>query len=308
MQDTGYKEFLRKEDELSADERIGNVDEMINAIREFDEEHPGATLDAFLQDISLLTDADKKVDESKGHVTLMTIHMAKGLEFHTVHIAGCDDGIFPLIRESSMLFSKEANEQLEEERRLFYVGCTRAEKKLYLYHAERRFFQGSIRPFLQSRFLKELDPSVVEFTPCTEERSGFSGWTPPVASRNRSFPSSGGFGGSSGFGGSRGGGFGGTRSSVPASVRKNDQRIVYRNPVKVAAPSKLSVPSGPRVVYDEYSENPFHPGARVRHVKFGVGTVSRCYGEGDNARVDVRFGDGTTRTIILKYAALQVLG
>ena len=86
INDVGYKEFLRKEDEITADERIGNLDEMVNAIREFDEEHPGATLDAFLQDISLLTDADKKVDNSKGQVTLMTIHMAKGLEFNTVHI------------------------------------------------------------------------------------------------------------------------------------------------------------------------------------------------------------------------------
>jgi DNA helicase-2/ATP-dependent DNA helicase PcrA len=290
---------------------------MINAIREFDEEHPGATLDAFLQDISLLTDADKKVDDSKGHVTLMTIHMAKGLEFNTVHIAGCDDGIFPLIRESSMLSVKEANDQLEEERRLFYVGCTRAEKKLYLYHAERRFFQGTIRPFAPSRFLKELDPSVVEFTPCIDERPAFTDWTPdapekprynsaPSFVRNRSFGSGASSTGSSGFsGGSR---FGGSRSSVPDSVRKNDRRIVYRNPIKVAPTSQSVDTSGPRIVYDEYSENPFHPGAKVRHIKYGVGTVTRCYGEGDNARVDVRFGDGNLRTIILKYAALQVVG
>ena len=144
INDVGYKEFLRKEDEITADERIGNLDEMVNAIREFDEEHPGATLDAFLQDISLLTDADKKVDNSKGQVTLMTIHMAKGLEFNTVHIAGCDEEIFPLIRMSSMMSGAEMNEQMEEERRLFYVGCTRAEKQLYLYHAERRFFQGNL--------------------------------------------------------------------------------------------------------------------------------------------------------------------
>ena len=318
--DTGYKEFLRKEDELTADERIANIDEMVNAIREFDEEHPDATLDSFIQDISLLTDADKKVDDSKGAVTLMTIHMAKGLEFNTVHIAGCDEGIFPLIRESSMLTPSESREQLEEERRLFYVGCTRAEKKLYLYHTERRFFQGTIRPFAPSRFLKELDPSVVEFTPCIGGGGlgGFpSGNSFPrynkapdfVRKANASAGRS--FSGGSSFGSSSGGFSHGTYSkpSIPASIRKNDQRIVYRNPIKVAPPVKPAVPSGPRVVYDEYSENPYHPGARVRHSKYGIGTIVKCYGTGDNARVDVRFGnDNTVRTIILKYAALQIVG
>ena len=304
--DTGYKEFLRKDDELTADERIANIDEMVNAIREFDEEHPGANLDDFLQDISLLTDGDKKVDTSKGVVTLMTIHMAKGLEFNTVHIAGCDEEIFPLVRGSAFMSGKEANEQMEEERRLFYVGCTRAEKKLYLYHAERRFFQGTIRPFAPSRFLKELDPTVVEFTPCID----FGGSAPgqirynsaPVGMFRK--PSS--FG-SSGYGRSSGG-FN-RPASVPASIRKNDQRIVYRNPIKVSPPVKPAAPSGPRIVYDEYSENPFHPGARVRHTKYGLGTIVKCYGTGDNARVDVRFnGDNTIRTIILKYAALQIVG
>lgn len=323
INDVGYKEFLRKEDEITADERIGNLDEMVNAIREFDEEHPGATLDAFLQDISLLTDADKKVDNSKGQVTLMTIHMAKGLEFNTVHIAGCDEEIFPLVRMSSMMSGAEMNEQMEEERRLFYVGCTRAERKLYLYHAERRFFQGNIRPFAPSRFLKELDPSVVDFRPCSEYGgSGFGGGfggddfnqdfsAPQQFSRppRPNIPSvprrpSGGFNrSSSGFGG----GFN-RPASVPSSIRKNDRRIVYRNPVKVAAPPKPAEPSGPRVVYDEYSENPFHVGVRVRHTKYGVGVITKCYGTGDNARVDVRFGsDNVVRTIILKYAALQIV-
>ncbi len=324
INDVGYKEFLRKEDEITADERIGNLDEMVNAIREFDEEHPGATLDAFLQDISLLTDADKKVDNSKGQVTLMTIHMAKGLEFNTVHIAGCDEEIFPLIRMSSMMSGAEMNEQMEEERRLFYVGCTRAEKQLYLYHAERRFFQGNIRPFAPSRFLKELDPSVVDFKPCFDSGFGggfggddfnqdFSGQQfsrPPRPNIPPSFPRrpSGSFGGSS----SRPDNFsshGFSRPSIPNSVKKNDKRIVYRNPIKVAAPPKPAEPFGPRVVFDEFSENPFHPGVRVRHSKYGVGTIVKCYGSGDNARVDVRFGnDPTIRTIILKYAALQIVG
>ncbi|MCF0216147.1 MAG: UvrD-helicase domain-containing protein [Fibrobacteraceae bacterium] len=278
IDDIGYKEFLRKDDELTADERIANVDEMINAIREFDEEHPDATLDSFIQDISLLTDADKKVDESQDHVTLMTIHMAKGLEFNTVHIAGCDEEIFPLIRGNMLTSTSERNEQLEEERRLFYVGCTRAEKKLYLYHAERRFYQGSIRPFAPSRFLKELDEAVVEFTPCINE--GYSLRNSGIPSVNRS-------------------------SMANSSIRKNDKHIVYKNSVVV----KKMVPSEPRVVYDEYSENPFHPGVTVRHSKFGVGVITKCSGTGENAKVDVRFkGDGSVRSIVLKYAALEIIG
>jgi DNA helicase-2/ATP-dependent DNA helicase PcrA len=161
-----------------------------------------------------------------------------------------------------------------------------------------------------------LDPSVVDFTPCTDfgfggndfnqDFGGSSGFSRPPRPNIPSYPRrpSGSFGGSS----SRPNNFGShgfSRPSIPNSVKKNDKHIVYRNPV----PVKPAEPSGPRIVYDEFSENPYHPGVRVRHMKYGVGTIVKCYGTGDNARVDVRFGnDPTVRTIILKYAALQIVG
>ncbi|MCF0159949.1 MAG: UvrD-helicase domain-containing protein, partial [Bacteroidaceae bacterium] len=263
--------------------RQENIEELVNGLQDFydtrtEEGNTNVSLTDYLSEVSLLSDVDSDDSDNGPKVTLMTVHSAKGLEFNTVHIAGCDEEIFPLIRGNMLTSTSERNEQLEEERRLFYVGCTRAEKKLYLYHAERRFYQGSIRPFAPSRFLKELDEAVVEFTPCINE--GYSLRNSGIPSVNRS-------------------------SMANSSIRKNDKHIVYKNSVVV----KKMVPSEPRVVYDEYSENPFHPGVTVRHSKFGVGVITKCSGTGENAKVDVRFkGDGSVRSIVLKYAALEIIG
>lgn len=294
IEDTLYRNYLKKEDELTADERALNLDEMINAIREFDEENPEATLDSFLQDISLLTDADKKTENSKEKVTLMTMHMAKGLEFHTVHIAGCDEEIFPLVRSTAMMTQEEQKAQMEEERRLFYVGCTRAKKKLYLYHAARRFWQGTIRPFPPSRFLAEMDSTVVELKDETSfDLMGSKSFL--NSERERAMPTARGFQRSFTY----------NRPSSSSSKNGGTQRIVYKNPIKV--PSEKT--ERPRIVYDEYSsESPIRPGVKVRHIRFGVGTLIRSSGQGENTRVDVRFTDGTVRTLVLKFASLEIMG
>lgn len=291
--DIGYKDYLRKEDEITADERIGNIDELVNAVADFEEKNSDASLESFLQDIALLTDADKSVDGSKGFVTLMTIHMAKGLEFNTVHIAGCNEGIFPLIRDT------ENKEQMEEERRLFYVGCTRAEKILYLYFAECRFFQGRSQKYAKSRFLREIDPSVVD---CEQvvDNEGFGGtsFNQGFSSRTSSHQ-----GFSSGFGDSRGG-FNRT-STIPNSVKKNDSRIVYKNPIKVESPVKHTVARTVPEARDVLNNNPYPPGARVHHVKYGLGTILRSSGSGDDTRVEIRFSrDGSIRTIIAKFVKI----
>jgi DNA helicase-2/ATP-dependent DNA helicase PcrA len=280
IDDIFYKEYLKKDDAVTAAERIANVDEMINALREFDEENPGATLETFLQDVSLLTDADKDNEGAKDRVTLMTIHMAKGLEFNTVHIAGCDDEVFPLVRQSMLSDESEdaQKKHIEEERRLFYVGCTRAEKRLFLYHSAQRFWQGSIRRFAASRFLEELDPLTVDLTNEI--------FTPPPEDFGIDF---------------------GARvyqRSAPKYFNKTT-RTVYRKPI----PVRKEEPSGPRVVYDEYSsEDGIRPGMKVRHAKFGTGVVLGSSGTGENMRVEVRFADGIARKLILKYASLELLG
>lgn len=149
--------ILRSFKEIGTEEafmRSENVKELLSAISNFGKEHKGATLEQFLEEVSLLTDIDTWDDRSNA-VTLMTLHSAKGLEFPVVFITGLEEGLFPLSRT----FLSE--EELEEERRLFYVGATRAQEKLILTWAARRLRYGDYLDNLPSRFLEELDERFV---------------------------------------------------------------------------------------------------------------------------------------------------
>jgi DNA helicase-2/ATP-dependent DNA helicase PcrA len=151
---TGYLGELRKEKTVEAENRIENVKELINAISEFYERSEQPTLEGFLEEVSLITDIDLW-DKTKDAVTLMTLHAAKGLEFRNVFIAGLEEGLFPLSR------SLESLSELEEERRLFYVGMTRAKERLYLSYAlQRRRFADMMN--LRSRFLDEIPEKFLE--------------------------------------------------------------------------------------------------------------------------------------------------
>jgi DNA helicase-2/ATP-dependent DNA helicase PcrA len=164
---TGYLSGLKKEKTVEAENRLENVGELINAISEFKERSEHATLEEFLEEVSLITDIDAW-DKTKHAVTLMTLHAAKGLEFRVVFIAGLEEGLFPLSR------SLEDPADLEEERRLFYVGMTRAKERLFLSYAQqRRRFADMMN--LKSRFLDEIPEELLKVEDHLSGRTESSG-------------------------------------------------------------------------------------------------------------------------------------
>jgi DNA helicase-2/ATP-dependent DNA helicase PcrA len=154
LSETGYIDALEAERTIEAQGRIENLQELVGVAREFDAGEDAGGLDAFLQQIALVADADTRRDD-QGLVTLMTLHNAKGLEYPIVFMIGCEEGVFP--------HSRSLDEgTLEEERRLCYVGITRAMRDLYMTYARRRAVFGAQSYGLPSRFLSEIPPDLTD--------------------------------------------------------------------------------------------------------------------------------------------------
>ena len=162
LERSGYLRELQQSNTDEDEIRIENLQELVNVANEFEPEEQDNILGEFLSQVSLVSDIDG-MDEIANNVTLMTLHASKGLEFPIVFLAGCDEGIFPSARCSNTL------SELEEERRLMYVGVTRAENKLYLTTAKRRQMWGEYKYYTPSRFLEEIPSNLIE-----EEESAFS--------------------------------------------------------------------------------------------------------------------------------------
>ncbi len=156
VDEIGILRELRNDGTDESMDRMYNVQELLSGISEYTDNTEGATLEGFLQEVSLVTDIDK-YDTDKNAVTLMTTHSSKGLEFPVVFITGLEDGIFPL--SSSMM----EQEEMEEERRLFYVAITRAMQKLYMTYALQRYRFGNVSYQMKSRFINEIDTSKLEY-------------------------------------------------------------------------------------------------------------------------------------------------
>jgi DNA helicase-2/ATP-dependent DNA helicase PcrA len=155
LEETGYRSELEREGTMDALARLENIKEFISAATEFEEANQGANLVDFLENIALVSDVDQ-VGEDESAVVLMTLHSAKGLEFPVVFMAGLEEGLFPLAR------SVDNPDELEEERRLCYVGLTRAKQRLYLSYARNRTLYGSSMLSMPSRFISEIPEELVE--------------------------------------------------------------------------------------------------------------------------------------------------
>ena len=274
-------------------------------------------LDHFLQKATLVAGVDA-LDANADAITLMTMHNAKGLEFPVVFITGLEDGLFPLAR------AYEEPSLLEEERRLFYVGITRAEEKLFLLHAEQRMRNGERMQSRPSGFLEGLPNELFERKQTMKARSSgrafmadYSGY---AGRGGRGREEGGGWGKSSWSRGGATGGKGATRdaafgrlggdddTSWAASARTGGSPLRSGTPVPLSGVKRR--PGGERPVdpADESQDAPlFAPGARVSHRKFGSGTIVELAGSGRDAKVKIDFDDETVgrKTLVVAQANLE---
>ena len=256
LTETGYVEELKAEGEEEAEARLQNIDEFLNKIAAYEEscEEELPTLSGFLEEVALVADIDS-LDEESDYVVLMTLHSAKGLEFPYVYLAGMEDGIFP----SYMTITADDPTELEEERRLCYVGITRAKKELSMTCARRRMIRGETQYNKMSRFLKEVPPQLLSTGKIVEKEEL------ELPKQN---------------------------AYVQAKQSFQAKPFMISKPVQ-----QFGVKSGEGLSYGV--------GDRVRHMKFGEGTVTAITEGGRDYEVSVDFDSAGTKKMFASFAKLQ---
>jgi DNA helicase-2/ATP-dependent DNA helicase PcrA len=279
IEKTGLKKALELEGTVEAKERIDNLLEFRFALEEMEEQRPDVTLRDFLQEVTLMTEVDEW-KEDKGHVTLMTLHSAKGLEFPVVFVAGVEDGVLP------MAGREDRGTDVEEERRLFYVGMTRAMERLYLSYANHRRLFGEGNSQVPSPFLLDIPEDLLEgdyemswkvtkLDPASSAGHGYkvdSPFNSPPRSRGKKKY--------------RRGEGKMLQGHIPTSRDKTLENI-----------KKLSVRKG--------GEIQFKIGERVVHRDFGEGTVLSKSGSANNLLIRVLFKKGGIKTLVANLAPIK---
>ena len=279
---SGMLNALRASEDPQDESRIENIMELVAVGREFSEENPEGTLADFLEKVALVADADQlpNADATGGVVTMLTLHTAKGLEFPVVFLTGLEDGTFPHVRAIESGSTKD----MEEERRLAYVGLTRARQRLYLTRAELRASFGAPQYFPPSRFTEEIPTDLVEWSRSQTSMATLRARTDRASSRSGAWSSM-------GYG----------------SNQDRDDGNTY---ARVGALSSRSVPPSPpgagTGAGGASGDVGFEVGDRVTHDKFGLGTVVAMEGSGKNTVAKVDFGAEVKR-LSLRFNALTKL-
>ena len=295
---SGIITLLRNDDDPDNPNRIENIEELLNGIQEFCEKEDQfeeveneevwdsedelqqqdnsqlKTLDQFLQQVLLLTSEDKGDDKDADKVSMMTIHSAKGLEFPYVYVVGMEENLFPSI------MSIASRQELEEERRLFYVAITRAERQVTLTYALTRYQYGNSSCQELSRFVEEIDPKYIE-----------------LPRRQKSFPNVGEL--PSAFRGIKGIKYSpeAEQGSAPRASQPKPKNL---KPVATAA-------KGPTAQNSAETINAIQPGMVVRHEKFGTGKVLSCEGAGNSRKATVFFEGVGQKALMLAFAKLTII-
>lgn len=277
---TGLVQELKKDGTPEGIARIENIEELLNGMRDFVEEQKEladatGSLSEFLEDVALATDMDNdKGDEDR--VALMTVHLAKGLEFPYVYVVGMEEDLFP----SGMSMSTRS--ELEEERRLFYVAITRAEKQAYLTYTQSRYRWGKLIDAEPSRFIEEIDDSYLEYlTPITEHRYKplldvdiFDEVDKSKLRLNKP-----------------------TKGTAPRGPSEEQLRKLRRlKPVKSSADKNFNAEDANLKV-----------GTLVEHVRFGKGKITKIEGVGADTKAEIDFENGGLKKLLLRFAKLNVL-
>lgn len=260
---SGYKKALQVNQSLESETRLENIEEFLSVTKKFDDgfdeetSESGSRIVDFLADLALVSDQDD-VEEQPAQVTLMTLHAAKGLEFPVVFLIGLEEGIFPLSRAAA------ENDELEEERRLAYVGITRAKQKLFLTNAFSRMLYGRTQRNPESRFIDEIQPELLH-------------------SENRVDP-------------------GTQRSSLQTPFDRRTASATattYQRPTRATRSSSSAVSQGTGA-----DKQAWHSGDKVTHKKWGVGTVVKISGTGEDTELDIAFPQEGVKRLLAAFAPI----
>ncbi len=267
---TGYEAMLNEEDSKEAENRFDNLMEYIGVAIEFEKENADNTLADFLDSIALVADVDK-LEEGTDAVTLMTMHSAKGLEYDVVFLVGMEEGLFPSSR------SINEDERAEEERRLCYVGITRAKEKVYITSASKRTMYGSTSYTIPSRFISEIPEHLFE-----EEVS-------KKITTNREFLNE----------------EYARSSAVKTSKVSSDLGNYFKSAVGLSVDNFLK--NITNKVEEKKDISNYSVGSKIKHKKFGVGVICNIEPEGDDLKLEINFESSGFKRLMAKYTPLEIL-